>query len=338
VLRIDQNEAKVSSTSADIQLNKPLVVGDNKFSVVIDRPNSGRDETVALTIPIAYRIRPDLSALSASPPSIKVLVEAEPGSTVTIDTNAVAIAPDGKGSVSIDVTSECTGQQSETKVIDKSIAYTVQTKGGHQDKGSVSVKVGVTPLLLDAPRAIAVVDSPSFLVAGRTAKGASIEIEGNAIQTNADGSFARRMRVERMGETEVRIRALSKDFAPRTVVFKVKRVSSLEDEAKAQSSAIALKPEALFAEGGASAGQTVQLSGEVMDARTQGNLTIALLDVAKVCSKQPCLVRLVVGAPDGVSKGDRLRVFGRFSKQFTEGGGKPVPEVDVDFFIKKAGN
>jgi len=337
VLQIDKSEARTQTNVADIPLSKPLVVGDNKYAIKIDRPGAGRDETVEITIPIAYRIRPDLSGLSATPPSIKVLVEAEPGATVTVDSSAVTLDAAGKGAHAIDVTKECTGQLSETKVIDRSIAYTVQTKGGPQDKGQVAVKVGVAPLILDAPRNVAVVDSPSFLVAGRTAKGASIEIEGNAIQTNADGTFSRRMRVERMGETEVRVRAISKDFAPRSVVFKVKRVANLEEEARVFASTVALKPEVLFADAASNTGKTVQLNGDVIDARVQGSLTIALLDAEKACSKPPCLVRLVVGAPEGVAKGDQLRVFGRLSRVFSEGSSKAVPEVDVDFFIKNAG-
>jgi hypothetical protein len=330
---IDQTKATVSAGVADLPLSKPLAVGDNRFVVHIDRPGTRRDEDIKLIVPIAYRIRPDLSAILGPQPQVQVVVEAAPGAHVVIDGKALAVGPDGKATYQLDVSSECLGPSAEQRTIDRKIAYEVTPKGGALDKGTVSVKVGVPPLVLESPRPQSVIDSENFLVAGRTLKGAVVEIEGAQVQIGADGSFARKVRVDKMGATEVRVRAIGKDQAPRTVVFKVKRVADLGVEAREFGAQAKLDVVALMADPKAHVGEAIALTGEVIESRVQGNQTIVLLDTVKGCTKRPCLVRLVRGGGEALAKGEKPRIFGHVVGLYEVAGAPSVPEIDVDFLL-----
>ncbi|HQP39487.1 MAG TPA: hypothetical protein PLI95_30095, partial [Polyangiaceae bacterium] len=318
----------VKDRVADVTLPSPLLVGDNKFVIRIDRPGTGRDEDVKLVVPISYRIRPDLSGLAGNEPSVKIVVEATRDTKVTVDGKPVALGADGKGSHAIDVASECTGASAETRFIDRKIPYEITHGKGQTDRGTVAVKLGVTPLVLESPRPRAVLESATFLIAGRTLKGAVIDIGGTQIATGADGAFARTLKVDQMGETTVKVRAVAKDQAPRIVSFTVDRVTDLEAAGKAFSSQAKVELESLLADPRKHTGSAVFLQGEVLDSRVQGNETIVLFDAREGCRKSPCLVRVMRAGPEALPKGQKLRVFGYVAGIYEAKGTAAAPEVD----------
>ena len=90
---------------ADLPLATPLHVGDNTFDLMVDRPGMGRDETVRLVVPVAYRVSADVTTMGASHPSITIRVEAHPGTAVTVDGKPLALDANGAGAYAIDETS-----------------------------------------------------------------------------------------------------------------------------------------------------------------------------------------------------------------------------------------
>ena len=87
------------------------------------------------------------------PPSITVRAEALPGSTVVIDGKPVALDAKGTGSYSVDETAVTDGPSDESKAIAADIPYVVTPKGGTPQNGTVSARVAVSPLRVDAPGA-----------------------------------------------------------------------------------------------------------------------------------------------------------------------------------------
>jgi hypothetical protein len=333
VMTVDGVQAKVEASVADVTLPAALKVGDNRFKVGIDRPGSGRDETVELRMPVAFRVRPDLEAMGGETPMFHVEVEAAPDTSILIDGTVVRQDATGKARYPVDVSDACSGPSSEVATIDRKISYTIQPKGGAPSSGAVAVKVGISPLTLQAPRPHTVVDTESFLVAGRSARGAVLEIEGSKFDVGADGTFSRKMQIKRPEETTVRVRARLPDHAPRTMVFTVKRVTDLEAEAKAFEARATLDVRSLMDDVETHRGKEVVMRGEVVEARAQGFVRVILLDVAGKCAAPPCLARLVHAGPDSLEKGNSIRVFGRVAGAHTTGG-KSVPEIDVDFLLK----
>src|SRR5690606_19646371 len=106
-------------------LPAPLSIGDNDLELRIDRPAPGRDETVTIHVPVAYRVRADLSTLTASPPVVTVRVEALPGTEVAIEGQPVALDASGKGAHAIDVSAEVEGPSDDVKANDRKIAFTI---------------------------------------------------------------------------------------------------------------------------------------------------------------------------------------------------------------------
>ena len=68
VATIDGASATFAAGAADLPLAQPLHVGQNALSLHVDRPGMGRDEVVALSVPVAYRVRADVGGMSAPAP------------------------------------------------------------------------------------------------------------------------------------------------------------------------------------------------------------------------------------------------------------------------------
>ncbi len=336
IMRVEGSKAEVTNRVAQLTLPQPLVVGDNQFTVEIDRPGSGRDESVELSIPVAYRVRPNLDGLSDDPPVFYVEVETKEGTSVRV--NGTALEPDkhGKARYAVDVSKDCMGPNQNVVTIEKKIPYTIEPKGGKESKGAVSVKVGVSPMLLHSPRPHMVVDSEHFVVGGQTAQGAVVQIEGTKFEANKDGSFSRKMQIKRPGETKIRVKARLPAHAPRTITVVVKRVVDLEAEAKAFEARATTSITALMQEmqnAGKARGKEVVVRGEIVEARTQGVWRNILLDMEGKCDSPPCLATLAYAGDETLSKGDTIRAFGRVASAHTAAG-KSVPLIDVDFLLK----
>lgn len=332
-IRAGDTEQVVQDRRAEIPLSKPLGVGRNELELSIDRPGSGRDETVSVVIPVSYRIRPQLSSLALSRPAITIEVQAQPGASVTIDGASVGIGADGTGRTSIDVSNECTGATLEVRTLDRTITYAVRSPDGRAQAGSLIVRSGITPLLLHAPRPHLVVDTDSFTVAGRTAKGATVSIEDATFQPDPDGSFVRRLRVNRLGTTDVTVRATAPGHATRLVRFSVTRVSDLKTHAAEFEASATLQLDSVLEAADDHLGKAIVLQGQVLEPPVGTFERIVAFDAVKQCSRPPCFVRLFDSGTVPLKKGDRLRVFGHFAGVHQSPGARPIPEVDVDFLL-----
>lgn len=334
--------ATVAGQLADVPVTTPLSIGENLLKVAIDRPDKGRDETVSAQINIAYRIRPDLTTLQGERPSIQIVLEAVTGTAIALDGKPVTLNA-GRAIETLDVSEACTGLADEPATLSRQIPYTVTLAGGGApEQGTIQVSVGILPLHIDAPGPHAVIDGKSFVLSGRTSKGAEVLAAGRAIPVRADGTFAQTMNVSSVGATQIEVRAKTAGKAPRLTRIAVKRVDSLETAA---AEFVADKPlgyAALAADIAGSVGKPAVLAGEVIEARrlTQVHQTIILLSVARSSgcaaggADDACQVRLVQGADSAVKRGDLLTAYGHVTKAFPVKGKPDIPEVEVDFTLK----
>jgi len=343
-LRIGEARAKVAGQVADLPLPAPLAIGENHFTVEVDRPPGAGDEKVSLLVKIGYRIRPDLSTLDAERPSLRISVEGVPLSTMSIDGKPLKLGPDGRGQYDIDVSSDCTGFADETKTIERAIPYSVVSSNGSNEQGLVNVRVAVVPLRIDSPVSRAVIESDHFLLAGRTGKSAQLSVGEQPIGVAADGSFSRPLAAPLVGENLIPLRASVPGQAPRVATLRLKRVEHLADEAKEFSARATLGFGELAADVQKHVGEPVVLAGEVVEARAQGaSRSVVLLDVQKGCSRPPCLARVLLGSGATVARGDALQIFGYVTRAIeasnAQGAPKPigaaVPEVEASFLLKK---
>jgi hypothetical protein len=336
-VRAGDSKAQVTSRAADLILPSPLKVGENLFSVAVDRPGSGRDETVSLIVQIGYRIRPDLAALDSERPLLRIAIEGGPMASMMIDGKPLTLGNDGKGQYDIDVTAECTGLADETKSIERAIPYSVVGSTGAAEQGVVNVRVAVPPLHLDSPTSRTIIERDQVVLAGRTGRGARLLAAGQAVAVAADGTFSRSIAAPALGENPIKLKTTVPGQAPRMATVTVKRVEHLADEAKTFAANAPLPFADLTAQVSRYVGQPVVLSGEIVESRTQGATNLALLDVQKGCSRPPCLARLVFAGEEPVARADRVQVYGYVTRAISPGADAAgtVPEIEVAFSQKK---
>ncbi len=331
--------ATMAGGAALVPLPAALSLGENRMKVAVDRPGSGRDETLGIVVNVAYRIRPDLTALQGDHPSIQVVAEAAAGTSVAVNGHTLSLAG-GRAVENLDVTEACTGLSGEAKTLSRQIPYAVTPDSGNVENGVVNISVGIVPLQLEAPGPHVIIDGASFVLAGRTMKGAEVLAAGRPIAVRADGTFAQVMNVSSVGATQIEVRARLAGLAPRLAQIKVRRVESLEAAAREFTAEGPIGYAALAGNIAGQVGKSVALVGEVTDIKKQGYETVMLLDVpqAQGCSTAgACTVRLVLGAESPAKKGDTLRVYGHVARAVTLPGRADVPEIEVDFALGAAG-
>jgi hypothetical protein len=319
---------------ATLTLERPLPVGDHRLELSIERA-PGRADQVAVTVPVDFRVRPDTTKLSETPPRVEARVTARAGSAVVVDGRPLALGPDGSASLPIDVSKELTGAEAGMKTLERRIAYAVTPPGGAPHTGEMLVRIGIAPLVVQAPGPSIVIDGPGFVLAGRTAKNAVVTVEGRPITVDPTGSFAQMMSVSSNGETTVVVRASVPDLAPRLSTLKVKRVASLSEEANLARTRNTTSYVALSVDPDGQRGLSVALDGSVVEARSDSFTTILVMDVKSGCKAPPCLARVTWGAKAVLASGDPISVFGSLQGS-VEGprSGTRIPAVAADFVLK----
>jgi hypothetical protein len=320
-----------------IVLETPLKVGDNPLVLHVDRPGVGRDEDAKIQVPVAYRLRADLSTLSATPPAITVRVEATPGTDVRVNDKPLTLDATGAGAAAIDVGESTLGPSDETKRIDKTIDYTITPKGQALQKGTLRAQAGIAALRIDNPSSHAVLDKASVIVAGQTAPLADVKVNDVAVKADDKGVFSAELPSLAQGENKVHVVTSPKNLAPRVVDFAITRVASLDDAAKAFEAESPLGFDAFTDGTPARAGAKVVVEGEVVDARPGDHQSLLLVESKRGCSHLgQCLVRVIAAGDTTPARGDNARIYGRYLRNVTAGG-KTVPEVASDFFFTKKG-
>jgi hypothetical protein len=320
---------------ADVPLATPLHVGDNALQLNVDRPGMGRDETVRLVVPVAYRVSADVSTMGAAHPSITIRVEASPTAQVSVDGKPLALDANGAGAYTLDETAAAEGAADESRVVSADVPYTIAVAGHAADHGKVSARVAVAPLRVDAPGAKAVVEEDKVLVAGRAAKGANVTVDGATVTVGPDGAFETLVALPAMGDRVVEVRGGTGALMPRTVHIAVSRVAHLADAAKAfeQQPQKPLGYDAVLADLVGKTGQSIVVEGPVVESRGSGHRTLALVDDRRGCAKGPCLTRVVIGRDVTLTRGQLLKAYGVVARGFATPAGQTVPEVESAFVL-----
>ena len=321
--------ATVAAKNAILALPVPLKIGDNELAMKVDRPASGRDETVKVHVPVAYRVKADLTTLSSQPPAVTVRVEAAPGASVTVDGKPLALDGSGQAAYAIDVTAEVEGPSDEQKTIDRKIPFTVKAakKDAPVENGQLVVRASVVPLHLDAPGVTLFTDRSSVAVAGQTKPGGTLTVDGQGVAVDAQGRFAIRVENPVEGVKTMAIVANAPPLAPRSVKATITHVASLEAAAPGLDAKGPLTFDAFGAEPAKSTGRLVVVDGEVVDARIAQGHTTLIVEEKKTCTTGSCIVRIVHGDESKAIRGDGVRIYGRLLGVVSNGG-KTIPDIE----------
>jgi hypothetical protein len=326
---------------ADLALPEPLRVGENTLPLVIDRPGMGRDETVKLVVPVAYRVRADVSTMESARPSITIRVEARPGTDVRVDGKPVSLDASGMGAYAVDESTAAEGPADESRVVSVDVPYVVTQKGRPSEKGVASARVAIAPLRVDAPGARAVVEEGSALLAGRAARGSTVTVDGSPVPVGPDGAFETNVTLAALGDRTVEVRAGTAALMPRTVHVALTRVASLAEAARDFERQPCIGYDAAMSDIAGKTGQPIVVTGDVLDARSSGHRTVVLVDDRRGCAKGPCLARVVLGRDVPLTHGEVVSAYGVVARAVAAPGPggqitQMVPEVEAQFLVPRA--
>jgi hypothetical protein len=319
---------------ADLLLSTPLHVGDNSLELMVDRPGMGRDETVKLVVPVAYRVSADVSTMSAPHPAVTIRVEAQPGAEVTVDGKPLTLDPNGAGAYAVDEAAATDGPADESRVVSLDVPYTVTSKGHGPEAGKVSARVSVAPLRVDAPGVRAIVEDDKVLVAGRAAKGASVTVDGAPVTVGPDGAFETLVPLPTLGDRTVDVRGGAGALFPRTVHVALSRVASLAEAAKTFEQQQPLGYDLVMSNVAGQIGKPMVVEGPVLESRAAGHRTLALVDDKRGCKKSPCLTRVIIGADMALAHGEVLHAYALVARSITGAAGQTIPEVESLFVVR----
>lgn len=311
-ISLGASSATVTDATAVLPLAIPLKIGDNDLDIAIDRPGAGRDETVKIHVPIAYRVKADLTTLTSMPPVVTVRVEAAPGTEVTVDDKPVALDPSGKGSYALDVSADALGPSDDQKAIDRQIPFSVTRKGAKApEPGTLVVRAAVVPLHMDAPGVDLFTESTTANIVGQTKAGGVVTVDGQTLAVDENGRFAIRAELPAEGEKILTIVATAPPLAPRTVRAKVTRVASLEAQAQAIDATTPLGFDAYGAEPAAKLGAMVVINGEIVEIRNSPGYAVMVIEEKKTCAAGGgCILRFSIGEDIRAVRGDTIRAYG----------------------------
>ena len=327
-LSLGASTTTVTGGNAVLPLPAPLTIGDNDLVVKIDRPGTGRDEDVKIHVPVAYRVRADLTTLSAKPPTITVRVEAVAGTEVKVEDKPITLDAEGKGSYAIDLSKETDGP-GDAKPFERKIPFVVTPKGGAAQPGELTARTAVLSLALDAPGSELYVEKASAAIAGQTRPGATITVDGQNVAVDAQGHFGVRVELPAVGPKPLEIIASGAPQAPRIAKVKVTRVASLEAQAKELEGQSPIAYDAFGTDPASKVGQKAVVEGEVVDVRAAAGHTVLLVDSKRGCTKgAQCLVRIRHGDEDAIARGALVKAYGHVTGSVTANG-KTVPEIEA---------
>jgi hypothetical protein len=335
-LGIGKDTAKVTAGTGVLPLARALSVGDNRFSIHVDRPGAGRDEDVSVTVPVAYRIRGDLTTLQSVPSLISFRVEVGTGTQVELDGKPVAIDAAGRGVYTVDVTELLSGPADDTKTLERQIPFVVRRPKMPEEKGMVFARTRIAPLHVDAPLGSTTVAEPSFLVAGQTSPGAKVTLDGRPIVVDDKGAFAHtEAGLAAENEVTYELVAQAENLAPRRAKVKVRHTASLEQRAKTLLAEGPLPWKSIVEGSDADLGKLSVVEGEVLKAQPGPGQTLLLIENRRGCEQgSACVVRVVHAGKLATAEKQTVTVYGRLGKPFASTGTK-VPELHADFLLEK---
>ncbi|MBW2460227.1 MAG: hypothetical protein JRH11_01190 [Deltaproteobacteria bacterium] len=307
-----------------------LTVGDNELTVeLID--GDGQQEAHTVTLTVSYRVRADLSALAANPPGLAIVVDALPGSEITVGDEAVTLDDEGRGRRLYPIDGPA-----DEAVLEHEAEYRVTLPDGQVHVGSVETRVPFATLQLDRPGIDVVTDAESIEVAGAVHTGGSVTIAGAEVE-QVEGRFVFALALPEVGEREVRVVARQPGHAPRTIAIQIRRVQDMEAEAASFTAEPGLDYARLAQNPTIYRGKQVVLEGRVYNVDVSNGRSFLQILVRGCSRGRRCPLWVTYSQATDATVHDWIRVLGTVTgeQQFRSESDRviTVPRVDARFVL-----
>jgi Glucodextranase, domain B len=305
-----------------------LALGDNELSIGVVQAGDTQNHTVRLHV--AYRARAELAGLSADPASLSVVIDALPGSKVTLDGQPLALDGKGHGQKQYPLLPEPANK------LAFSARYRVEPKGGAAAEGALQLSLPVASLQIDRPGASVTTDQASVEVAGAVESGAKVTVDGNAVKVS-QGRFLSRVKLAKTGVTTVRVVASVPGKVARSAELQVERVADLEQAAAGFKADSALTYARIAQNPVIYRGQNVAIEGRVYNVEVKAGAS-HLQMLARDCPSQRCPLWVELPQATDATVDSWVRVLGQVAgeQQFRSERNQvhTVPSVRAQYVLK----
>jgi hypothetical protein len=157
-VHVGSRSAEFVQDKAGLSLEQPLSMGENRLELQLERPGGGRS-ALEVTLPVDYRLKTDFAGLSEPVPKVAVLVEATAETAVVLDGRPVSLDAQGRGRHEIDVARDLTGPATAVMPLERRVPYGVTRPRSDPRSGELPLRIGIVPLLVDAPGSSIVIET-----------------------------------------------------------------------------------------------------------------------------------------------------------------------------------
>jgi hypothetical protein len=327
-----QEQALVAGRATFRLAADSLRVGKNVVPVDYIDP-SGKAESAKIALDVDFRIRVDTSPLQTDPPSIDVIVNAHPGTVVSLDGEPLKL--DAKGSAvrrfPIDAASASTSGS-----IEKVVQYRVQPPDGEAAVDEIRTKLPVATMQIDRPGAEAITDKDAIEIAGAVAPNSQVTIDDQEIPVRA-ARFIHRYPLPKPGTYKPRLIAREPGKAPQARTVVIKRVTDLAKEAESFEADPKLTFVRIAQNPSIYTGQKVDMVGRVYNVNVQEGQSVLQILVRECPTGRRCSLWVTYAAATDVVVNSWIRVLGVIEgeQQFRSEKGQvvTVPKVAATFVL-----
>ena len=329
-VRFSGHEAALEAEQASFEIAADsLQIGDNELTFEVVAPN-GEVEPGNVTLTLSYRVRADLDSLAEDPPAVRIIAQALPGSSVTLDGSPLELDAEGLGARPYPV------QPSAEGVFEHAASYRVELPDGEAHEGTVRTRVPLASLQLDRQGERVVTDQAEIEIAGAVHPGAEVRIDGVVMAVN-EGRFLHRYALPQAGTFRPVIVARRPGRAPHAMTLEIRRVEDLAAEAASFQPDPGMSYARIAQNPSIYQGQRIALEGRIYNVDVQGGRsTIQIL--ARDCARgQRCPVWVTHPAATDLTVNTWVRVLGTVEgeQQFRSESGevRTVPRVEAVYLL-----
>jgi len=310
-----------------------LTLGENSLAIDLVEPDGSVDSS-EIKLAVDYRVRTDLAALRSESPAVDIVVDAVPGSRLTIDGAPVALDARGHAVKSYPVPAQA-GARFEIQP-----RYRLELPNGAAPvEGTAGVSLPVTSMQIDRPGAEVTTDQALIELAGAVEADAEVLVEGRPIEVR-DGRFLHRAGLPQPGDYVLHVVARAPGKAPRLQELRLRRVTDLT------LAAASFKPDAsityakLMQNPVTYRGQNVAFDGRVYNVEVNAGRSLIQILVLNCPSSARCPLWVDYPQATEATVDSWVRVLGTVTgeQQFKskQGGVQSVPSVQAQYVLKLA--
>lgn len=291
-LILGEATARIDNKRAVLTPRAPLSLGRNELEFTLKVQDELRDVKKVI-LPIAFRVLTKWTGLHESPPFGLITVAAPEGSSLSIDGKSVPVQGE-MGEYRVEFSKETTGESPKVAQVSSKHDIVVTVDDSARETQAI-LQNGVTPLSLSSPSSVHQLGGKPVAVSGRTSAGATVMIGDEKVVADDKGSFSHVIESPEPGD--LRVAAHSEKFLTRQVTVSLTKEASTPDGAVTKFSDL-------------TPGVTASLRANVIESRTAGGTTQALLEVESGCEAPPCLLRAVYAEPKKLSPNRSVQLIG----------------------------